>query len=104
MSQGELERLTRRYASEILVMIGPDRDIPAPDVNTDSQTMAWIMDTYSMTVGHSILGAVTGKPVPLGGSRGRDEATARGCWYGIREAGNVTHIPVTTAKVVSQAL
>src|SRR5213079_1443854 len=56
MSQGELERLTRRYASEILVMIGPDRDIPAPDVNTDSQTMAWIMDTYSMTVGHSILG------------------------------------------------
>ena len=102
MSQGELERLTRRYASEILVMIGPDRDIPAPDVNTDSQTMAWIMDTYSMTVGHSILGVVTGKPVALGGSRGRDEATARGCWYVIREACKVKHIHVNNAKVVIQ--
>jgi len=102
MSQGELERLTRRYASEILVMIGPDRDIPAPDVNTDSQTMAWIMDTYSMTVGHSILGVVTGKPVALGGSRGRDEATARGCWYVIREACKVKHIHLNNAKVVIQ--
>ena len=69
MSQGELERLTRRYASEILLMIGPDRDIAAPDLNTNAQTMAWIMDTYSMTVGHSMLGVVTGKPVALGGSR-----------------------------------
>jgi glutamate dehydrogenase/leucine dehydrogenase len=86
MSQGELERLTRRYASEILLLIGPDRDIPAPDINTDSQTMAWIMDTYSMTVGHSMLGVVTGKPVALGGSKGREEASARGCWYAIREA------------------
>lgn len=102
MSPGELERLTRRYASEILVMIGPDRDIPAPDVNTDSQTMAWIMDTYSMTVGHSILGVVTGKPVALGGSRGRDEATARGCWYVIREACKVKHIHLNNAKVVIQ--
>jgi glutamate dehydrogenase (NAD(P)+) len=102
MSQGELERLTRRYASEILVMIGPDRDIPAPDVNTDSQTMAWIMDTYSMTVGHSILGVVTGKPVALGGSRGRDEATARGCLYVIREACKVKNIHLDSAKVVIQ--
>jgi glutamate dehydrogenase (NAD(P)+) len=102
MSVGELERLTRRYASEIALMIGPDRDIPAPDVNTDSQTMAWIMDTYSMTVGHSILGVVTGKPVALGGSRGRDEATARGCWYVIREACKVKHIHLNNARVVIQ--
>ena len=102
MSVGELERLTRRYASEIALMIGPDRDIPAPDVNTNSQTMAWIMDTYSMTVGHSILGVVTGKPVALGGSRGRDEATARGCWYVIREACKVKHIHLNNARVVIQ--
>ncbi len=102
MSQGELERLTRRYASEILVMIGPDRDIAAPDVNTDSQTMAWIMDTYSMTVGHSMLGVVTGKPIALGGSRGREEATARGCWYAIREACKVRNIRVKDARVVIQ--
>jgi glutamate dehydrogenase (NAD(P)+) len=102
MSQSELERLTRRYASEIVLLIGPDRDIPAPDVNTDSQTMAWIMDTYSMTVGHSILGVVTGKPVALGGSRGRDEATARGCWYVIREACKVKHFHLNNAKVAIQ--
>lgn len=102
MSQGELERLTRRYASEILLMIGPDRDIAAPDVNTDSQTMAWIMDTYSMTVGHSMLGVVTGKPVALGGSRGRDEATARGCWYAIREACKVRNLHLKDARVVIQ--
>jgi glutamate dehydrogenase/leucine dehydrogenase len=102
MSQNELERLTRRYASEILVMIGPDRDIPAPDINTDSQTMAWIMDTYSMTVGHSMLGVVTGKPVALGGSRGREEATARGCWYAIREACKVRNLHLKDARVVIQ--
>ncbi len=102
MSQSELERLTRRYASEILVMIGPDRDIPAPDINTDSQTMAWIMDTYSMTVGHSMLGVVTGKPVALGGSRGREEATARGCWYAIREACKVRNLHLKDARVVVQ--
>jgi glutamate dehydrogenase (NAD(P)+) len=102
MSQGELERLTRRYASEILLMIGPDRDIAAPDVNTDSQTMAWIMDTYSMTVGHSMLGVVTGKPVALGGSRGREEATARGCWYAIREACKVRNLHLKDARVVIQ--
>jgi glutamate dehydrogenase/leucine dehydrogenase len=102
MTQSELERLTRRYASEILLMIGPDRDIAAPDVNTDSQTMAWIMDTYSMTVGHSMLGVVTGKPVALGGSRGREEATARGCWYAIREACKVRNIHVKDARVAIQ--
>ena len=102
MSQNELERLTRRYASEILLMIGPDRDIPAPDINTDSQTMAWIMDTYSMTVGHSMLGVVTGKPVALGGSRGREEATARGCWYAIREACKVRNLHLKDARVVVQ--
>src|SRR6266545_8295468 len=75
MSRGELERMTRRYASEISIIIGPDRDIPAPDVYTDSQTMAWIMDTYSMTMGYSSLGVVTGKPIAMGGSAGRNEAT-----------------------------
>jgi glutamate dehydrogenase/leucine dehydrogenase len=83
-------------------MIGPDRDIAAPDVNTDSQTMAWIMDTYSMTVGHSMLGVVTGTPVALGGSKGREEATARGCWYAIREACKVKNIHVKDARVVIQ--
>ncbi|MGB8506770.1 MAG: Glu/Leu/Phe/Val dehydrogenase dimerization domain-containing protein, partial [Pyrinomonadaceae bacterium] len=81
MSRGELERLTRRYAFEIAPIIGPDRDIPAPDVYTDEQTMAWIMDTISMVRGHTQLGVVTGKPVALGGSQGRGEATARGCLY-----------------------
>ena len=78
MSLSEVERLTRRYTSEISVIIGPERDIPAPDVNTNAQTMAWIMDTYSMNVGHSTPAVVTGKPVTLGGSLGREEATGRG--------------------------
>ena len=86
LSQGELERMTRRYASEILPIIGPDRDIPAPDVYTNSQTMAWIMDTVSMTRGATTLGVVTGKPLALGGSRGRDQATARGVQFVLREA------------------
>src|SRR3989442_1453677 len=77
MSKTELERMTRRYASEILPIIGPSTDIPAPDVYTDAQTMAWIMDTYSMIIGHEVQGVVTGKPVSVGGSAGRDEATAR---------------------------
>ncbi len=79
MSQDELERLTRRYASEIMLVIGPGRDIPAPDVGTNPQIMAWIMDTYSMNVGYSVLGVVTGKPLSIGGTRGRTEATGRGC-------------------------
>ena len=86
LSISELERLTRRYAFEIAPIIGPDRDIPAPDVYTDSQTMAWIMDTISMVRGHTELGVVTGKPLSLGGSQGRHEATARGALYALREA------------------
>ena len=78
MSRGELERMTRRFTYEILPIIGPERDIPAPDVYTDAQTMAWIMDTYSMMAGQATPGVVTGKPVSLGGSEGRADATARG--------------------------
>ena len=79
MSIHELERLTRRYASEISIIIGPESDIPAPDVGTNPQIMAWIMDTYSMNKGYSVLGVVTGKPLEIGGSKGRFEATGRGC-------------------------
>jgi glutamate dehydrogenase (NAD(P)+) len=81
MSQDELERLTRRYTSEILSIIGPERDIPAPDVNTTPQVMAWVMDTYSMNKGYTVPGVVTGKPVPIGGSLGRGQATARGLMF-----------------------
>ncbi len=81
MSANELERLTRRYTSEILPIIGPDQDIPAPDVNTTPQVMAWVMDTYSMNKGHTVRGVVTGKPVPIGGSLGRGTATARGLMF-----------------------
>jgi glutamate dehydrogenase (NAD(P)+) len=102
MSRGELERMTRRYTSEISLIIGPDRDIPAPDVYTDSQTMAWIMDTYSMTQGHSSLGVVTGKPLPLGGSAGRNEATARGTLFCVREACTVIKKPLKGATVAVQ--
>jgi len=84
MSQNELEHLTRRYTSGILPIIGPDIDIPAPDVYTNSQTMAWIMDTYSMTKGFPVLGVVTGKPIAIGGSLGRDEATGRGVFYTVQ--------------------
>ena len=86
LSRRELEQLTRRYTTDISILLGPERDIPAPDVNTDAQVMAWIMDTYSMTVGYSAPAVVTGKPVSIGGSEGRQEATARGCLYVIREA------------------
>ncbi len=79
LSQGELERITRRYTAEILDYIGPERDVPAPDMNTNEQTMAWIMDTYSMHVRHTVTACVTGKPFGLGGSRGRPAATGRGC-------------------------
>ena len=102
MSQAELERMTRRYVSEILPIIGPDRDIPAPDVYTDPQTMAWVMDTYSMTVGYSCLGVVTGKPVSLGGSEGRNEATARGCLFVAQEACRVKRMHLRGATVAVQ--
>src|SRR5438309_1844142 len=86
MSQQQLETLTRRYTTEIELLIGPDRDIPAPDVNTNAQTMAWIMDTYSMHHGYTALAVVTGKPLSIGGSEGRNEATARGAVYTIIKA------------------
>jgi glutamate dehydrogenase (NAD(P)+) len=86
LSANELEHLTRRYTTEIINDIGPERDIPAPDVGTDGRVMAWIFDTYSMNKGHSVLGVVTGKPLEIGGSLGREEATARGSLFCIREA------------------
>ncbi|HEX9312063.1 MAG TPA: Glu/Leu/Phe/Val dehydrogenase, partial [Actinomycetota bacterium] len=81
LSPGELQRMTRRYASEILPLIGPERDIPAPDLGTNEQVMAWIMDTYSTREGFSVPGVVTGKPLSIGGSAGRSQATARGVMY-----------------------
>jgi glutamate dehydrogenase (NAD(P)+) len=102
MSKSELERMTRRFAAEILPIIGPEQDIPAPDVYTDSQTMAWIMDTYSMTKGHSSLGVVTGKPISIGGSEGRNDATARGCVIVVEEACKVKKISLRGASVAIQ--
>jgi glutamate dehydrogenase/leucine dehydrogenase len=102
MSKGELERLTRRFATEISGIIGPERDIPAPDVYTDGQTMAWIMDTYSMLKGYSVPGVVTGKPIALGGSEGRGEATGRGCAYTIREAATHAGVRVKNGTVAVQ--
>jgi glutamate dehydrogenase (NAD(P)+) len=102
MSKSELERMTRRYTSEILPIIGPDLDIPAPDVYTDAQTMAWIMDTYSMSVGHMAQAAVTGKPLSIGGSAGRDEATARGLVYVVEEACKLKKISLRGASVAIQ--
>jgi glutamate dehydrogenase/leucine dehydrogenase len=102
MSKGELERMTRRYAAEIQPIIGPEIDIPAPDVYTDSQTMAWIMDTYAMTVGHAAPGVVTGKPVSIGGSEGRTDATGRGVLYVVEEACKVKKINLRGASVAIQ--
>lgn len=102
MSQGEIERLTRRYTNAILPIIGPGRDIPAPDVYTNAQTMAWIMDTYSMTRGYLVTGVVTGKPVNLGGSLGRNEATGRGTFHTIESACQHLKLPLKGAKAVIQ--
>ncbi|MGH9745081.1 MAG: Glu/Leu/Phe/Val family dehydrogenase [Candidatus Acidiferrales bacterium] len=102
MTKPELERMTRRYTSEILPIIGPEQDIPAPDVYTDSQTMAWIMDTYSMTKGYSTLGVVTGKPLSIGGSEGRNEATARGCLVAVEEACRVKKMSIRGSSVAIQ--
>lgn len=102
MSAHELERLTRRYTSAILPLIGPEQDIPAPDVYTNSQTMAWIMDTYSMTKGYPIPGVVTGKPLSLGGSLGRNEATGRGVFYAIQCACEHIGLPLKGAAIVVQ--
>jgi glutamate dehydrogenase/leucine dehydrogenase len=102
MSRNELERMTRRYTSALLPLIGPEQDIPAPDVYTNAQTMAWMMDTYSMTKGYPIPGVVTGKPISLGGSLGRSEATGRGVFYSIQSACEHLGLPLKGAKVVVQ--
>jgi glutamate dehydrogenase (NAD(P)+) len=102
MSRSELERMTRRYTSEIINEIGPEKDIPAPDVGTDGSVMAWIFDTYSMNKGHSVLGVVTGKPLTVGGSLGRTEATARGALFVIRDAVAKRNRSVAGMKVAVQ--
>src|SRR5690606_4479787 len=101
-SRSELERITRRYTSEIGAIIGPNKDIPAPDVNTNAQTMAWMMDTYSMNEGATTPGVVTGKPVSLGGSLGRVEATGRGVYVVGCEAAHNAGIPIENARVAIQ--
>jgi len=102
LSPGEKERITRRYVSEILPIIGPVHDIPAPDVGTDSQVMAWFLDTYSMMVGHQELGVVTGKPVSLGGSAGREEATGRGVTYVLRAFLKTQNKPFEGTRIAIQ--
>jgi glutamate dehydrogenase (NAD(P)+) len=102
LSRGELERMTRRYTSEIINEIGPEKDIPAPDVGTDGTVMAWIFDTYSMNKGHSVLGVVTGKPLNVGGSLGRLEATARGALYCIYEAVRKKEMQLSRLRVAVQ--
>ncbi len=102
LSMKELERLTRRYTSEIGIVIGPNHDIPAPDVNTNAQVMAWMMDTYSMNVGATTTGVVTGKPVPLGGSRGRVKATGRGVFVVGRETARHLGMEISGARVAIQ--
>ena len=102
LSKGELERLTRRYTSEIGILIGPSKDIPAPDVNTNGQIMSWMMDTYSMNTGSTATGVVTGKPVDLGGSLGRVEATGRGVFTVGVEAAKLIGLPIDGARVAVQ--
>jgi glutamate dehydrogenase (NAD(P)+) len=102
LSDGELERITRRYTAEILEFIGPERDVPAPDVNTNEQTMAWIMDTYSMHMRHTVTAVVTGKPLALGGSLGRPEATGRGCMLVTQEALKKLGLAPYNTRVVIQ--
>ncbi len=102
LSMRELEALTRRFFTEIEVLVGPEKDIPAPDVNTNAQIMAWMMDTYSMHAGYTVPGVVTGKPISLGGSEGRNEATARGTVYCIVEAARHLGVELKKAKVAVQ--
>ena len=102
LSPGELERITRRYTSEIMDIIGPERDVPAPDMNTNPQTMAWVMDTYSMHKRQTVTAVVTGKPLALGGSKGRTEATGRGCMIVTLEALRHFGIDPTNTRVVVQ--
>jgi glutamate dehydrogenase (NAD(P)+) len=102
LSLRELENLTRRFTSELTVLIGPESDIPAPDMGTNAQTMAWMMDTYSMHKGYSVPGVVTGKPLSIGGSQGRDEATGRGVMIVTLEALKHHGIDPTNASIAVQ--
>ncbi|WDT69721.1 MAG: Glu/Leu/Phe/Val dehydrogenase [Candidatus Manganitrophus sp.] len=102
LSRNELQRLTRRYTAEIFPIIGPDQDIPAPDVGTNEQVMAWIMDTYSQFKGYSVAEVVTGKPISIGGSLGREEATGRGLFVTILEAMRHLNLPVTGSTAIIQ--
>ena len=102
MSPGELERMTRRYTSDLMDFIGPERDVPAPDMNTNEQTMAWIMDTYSMHTRHTVTAVVTGKPIEIGGSKGRREATGRGLLFVCDEACKKFNLDYKTTRVVIQ--
>jgi glutamate dehydrogenase (NAD(P)+) len=102
LSNGELERITRRYTAAIIETLGPDSDVPAPDVNTNERVMAWIMDTYSMHKRHTVTAVVTGKPVEMGGSLGRREATGRGCMLVTREALKRLRMPIEGTRVVVQ--
>jgi len=102
LSPGELEHLTRRYATEIALLIGPERDIPAPDMGTTPQIMAWIMDTLSMHAGHSVPASVTGKPIDVGGSEGRDDSPGRGITFLTLEALKYLHVQEETPTVATQ--
>jgi glutamate dehydrogenase (NAD(P)+) len=102
LSEGELERITRRYTAELLEFLGPEKDVPAPDMNTNEQTMAWIMDTYSMHMRHTVTAVVTGKPFDLGGSRGRVEATGRGCMMVTLQALKKLGMDPSSTRVVVQ--
>jgi glutamate dehydrogenase (NAD(P)+) len=102
LSTGELERLTRRYTASIIETLGPESDVPAPDVNTNEQVMAWIMDTYSMHKRHTVNAVVTGKPVAMGGSRGRREATGRGVMIVVKEALHELGLPMAGSRVIVQ--
>jgi glutamate dehydrogenase (NAD(P)+) len=102
MSSSELERLTRRYTSDLMDFIGPERDVPAPDMNTNEQVMAWMMDTYSMHVRHTVTAVVTGKPIEIGGSRGRREATGRGLLFVCNEACKKFNLDIKNTRVIIQ--
>src|SRR6266852_2402176 len=102
LSPGELERITRRYTAELFDFIGPEKDVPAPDMNTNEQTMAWLMDTYSMHARHTTTAAVTGKPIEIGGSRGRKEATGRGLLFVCNEACKKFGFRINDTRVVIQ--
>jgi glutamate dehydrogenase (NAD(P)+) len=102
LSEGELERVTRRYAAEISLLIGPEKDIPAPDVGTNEKIMGWIMDTYSSIAGYSVPGVVTGKPVEIGGTLGRREATGRGLFFVIQELARLKDLPLASLRVAVQ--